>query len=195
MFLRILVLALVLGFGFSGCSSYFENKFQLGAFEEKRIQTTKKGEITKDNKISLVVLVTYLNNLNYRFYNNMRYFFVEFYSPSSEPINLKRFRFELDVIQGFSKKLQQNQNWDAIIARNLQSMRSTTIHIEPLYVHFIAPQDYDILFHPINKWSQCYLVAFPRYKLNDDNVKFRIYVDEVPLLFDFSFNILPFKIL
>lgn len=177
---------------FSGCSNYFNREFQFEMLEEKKIQATRKAEITKNNKTTLVIFATHVNDIHYKFYKDLEYFFIEIYSPLNEPINIKRFSFDLEATKGFSRELKQSSNF----LKNPYEKDSKISELKPVYVNFISPKDYDSLFKPTNKWSKCFLVAFPKLsEVDRESIKLKIFVDGKPLLFDFSFKTLPFSVL
>ncbi len=164
------VLACAFVGGIAGCTSYFEKGYHPAVLEEKKIQSTRKVQIIKDDKIDLVIFATYLNDIEKSFYKNQEYFFVEFYAPSQEPLNLKRIQLEIAA---------QDNSWHT-----------------PLYMRKIPPSEYDNIFMPLNKWSSCYLVAFEKSEnIDDEKVRLRVRVDEKADIFDFSFQVIPFQVI
>lgn len=163
--------ASVFACGIAGCTSYFEKGYHPAVLEEKKIHSTRKIQIIKDDKIDLVIFATYLNDIEQNFYKNQEYFFVEFYAPSQEPLNLKRIQLEIAT--------KDAQKWES-----------------PLYMRKIPPSEYDNIFMPLNKWSSCYLVAFEKSEnIDDEKVRLRVRVDEQVDIFDFSFKVIPFEII
>lgn len=167
----ICMFASVFACGIAGCTSYFEKGYHPAVLEEKKIQSTRKIQIIKDGKIDLVIFATYLNDIEQNFYKNQEYFFVEFYAPSQEPLNLKRIQLEIAT--------KDSEKWES-----------------PLYMRKIPPNEYDNIFMPLNKWSSCYLVAFEKSEnIDDEKVRLRVRVDEKVDIFDFSFKVIPFEII
>ena len=168
---KIFTGALVLLFAFVGCTSYFEKGYHPEVLEEKKIQATRKTQTIKNEAIDLVVLITYLNEIEYSYYDNLCYFFVEIYAPSQEPLNFKRLHIELSG---------DNKN---------------TWH-QARYMRLLSPKEYDRVLKPVNKWSNCYLVAFDKVNFtNVNSALVRLWIDEEEKFFDFSFEVIPFQML
>lgn len=152
----------------TACTSYFEEGYYPTVLKEKKIQATRKFQITHDGKIDLVVLATYLNDIERSYYKNLVYFFLEVYAPSQEPINLKRLGVEIATQHGW---------------------------IEPRYIRLLGRDEYDKVLQPTNKWSRCYFVAFAKPAgLELDKMRLRVTVDEQEAQLDFAFKSLPFQV-
>ncbi len=164
-------LVLVLACAFVSCTNYFEKGYHPELLEERKIQATRKFQIIRNDKIDLVVFATYLNDIERTYYKNLEYFFIEIYAPSQEPIIFKRLRIDLATRDG--------KSW-----------------LEPQYIRLLNKNEYDEVLHPINKWSNCYLVAFAKSTLIDtDKMLLRIVVDEQEEKLDYSFKVIPFQAL
>lgn len=164
-------LVLVFAFTFVSCTNYFEKGYRPELLEERKIQATRKFQIIRNDKIDLVVFATYLNDIERTYYKNLEYFFIEIYAPSQEPIIFKRLRINLAT--------HDRKSW-----------------LDPQYIRLLNKDEYDEVLRPINKWSNCYLVAFAKSTLIDaDKMLLRIAVDEHEERLDYSFKVIPFQAL
>ncbi|SQB98653.1 hypothetical protein [Helicobacter fennelliae] len=186
-------LALLFAIFLSSCSNYLQQNLHPSVLEEKKIQATRKAEIINDNKVEILFLATYLNEIENSFYQNLEYFFVEIYTPNHEPINLKRIHFQLTTNNANNNSIDSdNSIIDSAIAG---TNASTKPFLEPLYIRQIKPNEYDSVLSPTNKWSSCYLVAFQKTNIIDtEKIGLNIIYDETPLKFDFSIKKIPFQI-
>lgn len=64
---------------FCGCS-FYSVSFKPEVLEEKKILSSRKSELISNNKVNMVVVVSYLNNVNPEIYNAREYFFIEVFS-------------------------------------------------------------------------------------------------------------------
>ena len=62
-----------------GCG-FYNDSFKPEVLAEKKILNSRKAEIIKDNKVAMVVIATYLNNVNSDIYNTREYFLIEVFS-------------------------------------------------------------------------------------------------------------------
>ncbi len=151
------------------CTNYFEKGYHPQMLEEKKIQATRKLQTIRNDKIDLVIFATYLNDIERTYYKNLEYFFIEIYAPSQEPIILQRLHIQIATRDG--------KTW-----------------LDPQYMRLLGKDEYDAVLHPINKWSNCYLVAFVKSPLIDtDNMLLRIMVDEQVSILDYGFKVIPFQ--
>lgn len=72
-------------FIFCGCG-FYNNSFKPQVLAEKKILSSRKAEIIQNNKVSIVVIATYLNNVNPDIYNTREYFFIEVFSELDIPL-------------------------------------------------------------------------------------------------------------
>ena len=154
----------------TSCSSYLSNNFAPQTLEEKKIQATRNIQVIKDNKVQTMFFATFLNDIEHRFYSNLLYFFVEITDANYEQVNLARFAFDIKDKEG--KKHTPN------------------------YIKEISPNEFDEIFAPVNKWSQCYLIAFDKSNYIDEkNLRLEVIIDDEAYELDFSFYVLPFSII
>ncbi|MGX2970818.1 hypothetical protein [Helicobacter sp. T3_23-1059] len=157
-------------FFFTSCSTYFLRPFAPQTLEEKKIQATRSVQIIKDNQVETMVFATFLNDIEHSFYPNLMYFFVEITDANHRQINLARFSFSLIDKQG-------NKH-------------------APNYIKEFSKDEFDEIISPLNKWSQCYLVAFDKSSnIDEKNISLQMIVDDESYALDFSFYILPFSII
>lgn len=76
---------ILLCFLFGGCG-FYKDSFKPEVLAEKKILSSRKAEIIKDNKVSMVVIATYLNNVNPYIYNTREYFLIEVFSELDIPL-------------------------------------------------------------------------------------------------------------
>lgn len=154
----------------SSCTIYLNRDFAPQTLEEKKIQATRSFQVIKDNQVQTMLFATFLNGIEKSFYPNLMYFFVEITDANHEKINLARFSFLLQ-----DKKGQK--------------------HI-PHYIKELSKNEFDEIISPLNRWSQCYLIAFEKSsQIDEKNVQLQVLVDDEPYELDFSFHILPFSII
>lgn len=72
-------------FIFCGCG-FYNNSFKPQVLAEKKILSSRKAEIIQNNKVAIVVIATYLNNVNPDIYNTREYFFIEVFSELDIPL-------------------------------------------------------------------------------------------------------------
>lgn len=72
-------------FIFCGCG-FYDNSFKPQVLAEKKILSSRKAEIIQNNKVAIVVIATYLNNVNPDIYNTREYFFIEVFSELDIPL-------------------------------------------------------------------------------------------------------------
>ncbi|WP_147289258.1 hypothetical protein [Helicobacter sp. MIT 99-5507] len=75
---------ILLCFLFSGCG-FYKDSFKPEVLAEKKILSSRKAEIITDDKVSMVVIATYLNNVNPDIYNTREYFLIEIFSELDIP--------------------------------------------------------------------------------------------------------------
>lgn len=75
---------ILLCFLFSGCGIY-NSSYKPGVLTEKKILSSRKDEIIKDNKVAIIAIATYLNNVYPDMYNTREYFLVEIFSELDIP--------------------------------------------------------------------------------------------------------------
>ena len=68
-----------------GCNSFFSNSYGFDIITEKKMQSSRKSEIIRDNRVEITTIITHLNEISPITYNNREYFFVEVYGE--EPSN------------------------------------------------------------------------------------------------------------
>lgn len=170
-FLNPLLFAMFLSpFLLTSCSTYFLRPFASQTLEEKKIQATRSIQILKDNQVEIMVFATFLNDIEHSFYPNLIYFFVEITDANHRKVNLARFSFAIIDKQGDTHA--------------------------PNYIKEFSKDEFDEIITPLNKWSQCYLVAFDKSsKIDEKNISLQMNVDDESYALDFSFHILPFSII
>lgn len=157
-------------FFLTSCSTYFSRPFAPQTLEEKKIQATRSIQIIKDNQVEIMVFATFLNDIEKSFYPNLMYFFVEITDANHKKVNLARFSFSIIDKQG-------NKHF-------------------PNYIKEFSKDEFDEIISPLNKWSQCYLVAFDKSSnIDKKNISLQMNVDDESYALDFSFHILPFSII
>ncbi|RAX53054.1 hypothetical protein CCY99_06715 [Helicobacter sp. 16-1353] len=72
-------------FVFCGCG-FYNNSFKPEVLAEKKILSSRKAEIVQNGKVVMVVIATYLNNVNPDIYNTREYFFIEVFSELDIPL-------------------------------------------------------------------------------------------------------------
>ncbi len=75
---------IMLCFLFNGCGIY-NNSFKPEVLAEKKMLSSRKDEIIQDNKVAIVAIATYLNNVNPSIYHTREYFFIEIFSELDIP--------------------------------------------------------------------------------------------------------------
>lgn len=181
---------------FTGCSNYFKSQIPYSVFEEKKIQATRKVEFLKpDNKIEFVAFATYLNNIDSNSFANLEYFFLEIYSPEHIKENLLEFDFNIEIrdvdLIDRARNFAEDDGfvyWGMSYVENLNK-------IDPLYIRQINTDEYDELFRPLNKWSSCYLIAFPKISfISKENLVLNVTLRDKTEVMDFGFKSLKFKL-
>ena len=76
---------ILLCFLFGGCG-FYKDSFKPEVLTEKKILSSRKAEIIRDNKVSMVVIATYLNNVNEEIYHTREYFLIEVFSELDIPL-------------------------------------------------------------------------------------------------------------
>ncbi|MCE3036688.1 hypothetical protein LW135_02425 [Helicobacter sp. faydin-H20] len=71
-------------FVFLGCSTVFVSDDDIDILSEKKVQASRKGEIIKDKKNYMNMIVTHLNEVSQSAYNNREYFFVEIFQEEGD---------------------------------------------------------------------------------------------------------------
>lgn len=90
---------IILCFLFSGCGIY-NKSFKPEVLVEKKMLSSRKDEIIKDDKVIMVVIATYLNNVNPDVYNTREYFLIEVFSEIDIPF-LDYARFSITSSEKF----------------------------------------------------------------------------------------------
>ncbi|RDU62657.1 hypothetical protein [Helicobacter sp. MIT 14-3879] len=158
------VLLLILFF-FSGCGLY-HNSYKPSILFEKKINSSRKAQIIKDNKTVLIATATYLNNVDSSIYNGDReYFLIEVFS-------------ELDI------PFKEYMHF------------SLTNNVSFLWIRELQTNEDDEILSSYNKWSKSFLIAFDRLEYQQKkNMKLTLDVDNVgSMTFDFTYEILEMKL-
>ncbi|WP_104748871.1 hypothetical protein [Helicobacter cetorum] len=135
--LKNLSILLVFLFFCLGCVSNFnEDTYTLDLVLEKKIQASRKGEITKDNVPIITAIATHLNDVDNGTYYYHEYFLVEIFTQNSDYIDNDYISYEL-----FGRKPTGS---------------------DPLWVREITKDEFDGILETTNKWSRAFLLAFPK---------------------------------
>ncbi|WP_104761444.1 hypothetical protein [Helicobacter cetorum] len=122
---------------FCGCVSNFsEDTYTLDFVQEKKIQASRKGEITQNNVPIITAIATHLNDVDNGTYHYHEYFLVEIFTQNQEWLNNDYISYKL-----FGRK---------------------PIGIEPLWEREVDKEEFDGILETTNKWSRAFLLAFPK---------------------------------
>lgn len=109
---------ILLCFLFGGCG-FYKDSFKPEVLAEKKILSSRKAEIINDNKVSVVAIASYLNNVNPNIYNTREYFLIEIFSELDIPfINYMHFSITSDEDFLWIREINKDEFDDVIKPSN-----------------------------------------------------------------------------
>ncbi|GAA7613717.1 hypothetical protein HpJP0108_02660 [Helicobacter pylori] len=120
-----------------GCVSNFsEDTYTPDLILEKKIQASRKGEITQNNVPIITAIATHLNDVDSGAYYDHEYFLVEIFTQNNDWIDDGYISYELFGTKPIGK--------------------------EPLWVREITKDEFDGILETTNRWSRAFLLAFDK---------------------------------
>lgn len=160
-----IILTAILCVLFAGCGLY-KDGYKPSVLREKKINQSRKAQITKDGKSQVIAIATYLNNVDSRIYREGReFFFIEIFS-------------ELDIP----------------LAESLHF--SLTNNVNFMWMREVGDDEDDEILRAHNRWGRGFLIAFNELDYQQKkNMKLKMEVENVGvMIFDFSYKVLEMQL-
>ncbi|MGX2982241.1 hypothetical protein [Helicobacter sp. 23-1045] len=160
----ILIAFLNAGF-FSGCGLY-KDGYKPSVLMEKKINQSRKAEISKGGKSEVIAIATHLNNVDSRIFGAGReYFFIEIFSEVDIPL-VESLHFRL------------------------------TNNVDFMWMREIEVEESDEILGVRNRWARGFLIAFDELEYQQKkNMKLIMEVENVgAMVFDFSYQVLEMRL-